>query len=112
MSNEMLKLENRINKIKEKLLKFENFRSGSLSEQYNVCGKANCRCKDKKNPKKHGPYYQASFYINGKHSTFFVREENVKAIKDEIKNYKIIKSLIDEWVNLNTLMSNQRFAKK
>lgn len=112
MQTEILKIEKRIGKIMEEILNSGNFRSGSLSEQYNVCGKPGCACKDKKDPKKHGPYYQASFSANKKHSTFFVREENVKAVKDEIKNYKRLKQLIEEWVSLNTILSNYRFAKK
>lgn len=112
MRNTQLELENRIDQTKKKILNFGDFRSGSLSEQYNVCGKQGCRCKDEKNPKKHGPYYQASFNLNKKHSTFFVREEHVKAVKNEIKNYKILKELINEWVTLNTMLSNQRIAKK
>lgn len=112
MSNEESEIEKRIEKIKRKILSFGDFRSGSLSEQYNVCGKQGCRCKDEKNPKKHGPYYQASFYKNKKHSTFFVREEHVKAVKNEIKSYKILKELLDEWVTLSTVLSNLRFSKK
>ena len=44
---------------------------GSLREQYNVCGKAGCRCKDPKKPQKHGPYYQLSYTWRGKSSTPF-----------------------------------------
>ena len=38
----------------------------SINEQYNVCGSPNCKCKDKKNPQKHGPYYYLSFTFKGK----------------------------------------------
>ena len=110
MATEILKMSDRINKIKAQIENLENFRAGSLSEQYNVCGKPGCRCKDEKNPKKHGPYYQISFYKNKKHTTFFVRKENVKTIKAEVKTYKLLKSLIEEWVALSTELSNLRLA--
>lgn len=105
-------IEQRTKKIKKSILEIENFRSGSLSEQYNVCGKPGCRCKDTEAPKKHGPYYQASFNRDKKHSTMFVKKEYVKAIKREIKNYEKLKGLIDEWVNLSTTLSNQRYSTK
>ena len=110
MTNNVSKLQGRINKIKLELENLGDFRTGSLSEQYNVCGKPNCRCKDKKNPQKHGPYYQISFYKNKKHTTFFVKKENVKTIKDEVKAYKLFKALIDEWIALSTELSNCRLA--
>lgn len=112
MATKIQKMNERINKIKGQIASLENFRAGSLSEQYNVCGKQGCRCKDEKNPKKHGPYYQISFYKNKKHTTFFVRKENVTAIKAEVKNYKILKSLIEEWVALSTEFSNHRLAEQ
>lgn len=42
---------------------------GTVGEHYNVCGKTPCRCKDKDNPQKHGPYYQLSYNLKGKNSS-------------------------------------------
>jgi len=50
-------LEQRIDQIKTQLQRLGPMRPGSLSRQYNVCGKAGCRCKDPQNPQRHGPYY-------------------------------------------------------
>ena len=44
------KLQKKIESIQKKLIGLGVFRSGSISEQYNVCGKKDCKCKDKKNP--------------------------------------------------------------
>lgn len=110
MATKILKMNKRINEIKAQIANLENFRAGSLSEQYNVCGKSGCKCKDKKDPQKHGPYYQVSFYKNKKHTTFFVRKENVKTIKEEVKTYKLFKSLIGEWITLSTELSNERLS--
>ena len=73
---------------------------GSLSMQYNVCGSKNCKCKDKENPQKHGPYYQLSFTIRGKSVTRFIREEVVEDCKQHLANYKIFKDLTTEWRHL------------
>ena len=54
-------IQRRIEKIKAELEGLGGMHPGSISEQYNVCGTPGCRCKDKKNPQKHGPYYQLSF---------------------------------------------------
>ncbi len=110
MTQELKKIEIRINKIKKQIVNIENFRMGSLSEQYNVCGTLGCRCKDEQNPKKHGPYYQLSFNKNKKHTTMFVKKENVKTIKKEIENYKKLKLLIEEWVSLSTELSSTRLS--
>jgi hypothetical protein len=50
-------LQQRINQLKSQLRALGPMRPGSLSRQYNVCGKPGCRCKDSKNPRRHGPYY-------------------------------------------------------
>lgn len=77
---ELIEIGKKIEKIKQALLKFEGMRPGSLSERYNVCGVKKCRCKDPKNPQKHGPYVQLSFVHQGKNKTKFIREPFVRKI--------------------------------
>jgi hypothetical protein len=55
------KLQQRINQMKSQLRALGPMRPGSLSRQYNVCGKPGCRCKDPKNPRRHGPYDQLNY---------------------------------------------------
>ena len=73
---------------------------GSLGEQYNVCGKAGCRCKDPKKPQKHGPYYQLSYTWRGRSTTRFVRPERVDGMQRKVANYKRFRELVNEWVDL------------
>ncbi len=94
-------LQERIQRIKEKILAIEEMRPGSLSEQFNVCGNPNCRCKDPDHPKKHGPYYQISYTRKGKSTTEFVRKEMVADVRRELKNYQKFKKLMDEWIDLS-----------
>ena len=56
------------------LLELKPMLPGSISEQYNVCGKANCRCKDEVAPKRHGPQLKLGFTLDGKSSTLVIRK--------------------------------------
>jgi len=60
------KLQQRINQLKAQLGEIGPMRPGSLSRQYNVCGKPGCRCKDPKNPRRHGPYINSTTSMVGK----------------------------------------------
>ena len=93
-------LEARIDRIKKQLSGLGALRPGSLSEQYNVCGKAGCRCKADP-PEKHGPYYQISFTRHGKSRSQFVRKEELPKVKRQLKNYERLRELVDQWIELS-----------
>lgn len=65
------------------------------------CGNPTCRCKRTDNPLKHGPYYQISYTRKGRSKTEFVKSEDVKEVRLQLKNYQLFKKLIDEWVELS-----------
>jgi hypothetical protein len=69
---------------------------GSIREQYTKCGKADCVCKDKVNPQKHGPYNQLSFSTKGKSSTMFVKPNDLKNATQLTESYKEHRVLIQE----------------
>jgi len=94
------RIEKQIEKIKKELMKLGELHPGSLSQQYNVCGKASCRCKDPENPRKHGPYYQVSYSRKGKSSSVFVRPEDVTSVKKQLVNYKKLMELVNLWIDL------------
>jgi len=83
---------------------------GSLSEQFNVCGNPTCRCKDPKDPQRHGPYHQLSYTWRGKSSTRFVRQESVAKMREKIANYKRLQELVKEWVDLSMELERQERA--
>jgi hypothetical protein len=93
--------QERIQRIKKELVELGDMRPGSLTEQYNVCGKAGCRCKDPKEPKKHGPYYQISYTHMGKSTSEFVKKHLVAEARQQLRNYARFKKLTDEWVALS-----------
>jgi len=110
ISREKLLLR-QIERVKGQLAALGDLRPGSLSTQYNVCGTPRCRCKATP-PDKHGPYYQVSFTRKGKSSSKFVRKEDLAAVRRELKNYEVMKTLVDRWIDLATELSNLRMANK
>ena len=92
--------EQRIQQIKAQLAALGEMRPGSLSQQYNVCGKPNCRCKDPQHPQRHGPYYQLSWVHRGKSSTQFIRRPLLPQVRAQIATYNKFRKLTEEWVNL------------
>ena len=110
ISREKLLLR-QIEKVKGQLAALGDLRPGSLSTQYNVCGTPGCRCKATP-PEKHGPYYQVSFTRKGKSSSKFVRKEDLAAVRRELKNYEVMKTLVDRWIDLATELSNLRLANE
>ena len=98
--NKQKHIEKKINKIKEELLALGELRPGSLSKQFNVCGKKSCKCKDPRDPQKHGPYYQISYSRKGKSTSTFVRPELVADITEQLANYKRLMELVNLWVDL------------
>ena len=101
----------RITEIKRELSNLGPLHPGSVSEQYNICGTPGCRCKDPKNPQKHGPYYQLSYGWRGKSSTMFVRADQVVAMRDKVANYKRMQELVKEWVDLEMEMERRERAQ-
>ena len=94
----MRKLQERIARLKSQIRELGTMRPGSLSRQYNVCGKPGCRCKDSRNPRRHGPYYQLNYVYGGKKTSEFVRSQNLKVVRSQLANYKRFRQLTDQWV--------------
>ena len=105
-------LETRIAQIKSRLQAQGPMRPGSLSRQYNVCGKPGCRCKDPKRPRRHGPYYQLNYVYRGKKTSKFIRREVLKQVQAELANYKKFRRLTEQWIGLalNLAQAKQKLA--
>ena len=110
MNRRPLSLEAQIAKLKQAIVRLGDLRPGKLSQQYNVCGKADCRCKADP-PQKHGPYYQLSFTRNGKSSTQFVRNEDLAVVRQQLRNYQRLRELIDRWITLGMELSRLRLQQ-
>ncbi|MEK7716872.1 MAG: DUF6788 family protein [Pseudomonadota bacterium] len=101
-------MEQRIEGIKGKLALIGEMRPGSLNQQLTVCGQSNCRCKDPRRPKKHGPYYQLSYVHQGKSTTQFIQKELVGAVRSQLANYKNFKALTTEWVDIALTLAKEK----
>lgn len=103
-------LEAKIVQIKTALAALGDLRPGTLSAQYNVCGKPGCRCKAQP-PRKHGPYYQVSFTWQGKSHSQFVRRDEVPTVRRQLRTYQRLRALIDRWIRLGLELSRLRLAQ-
>lgn len=101
-------LEQRIDRIKARLASVGEMRPGSLSRQYNVCGKPGCRCKDPQKPVRHGPYYQLSWVHQGKSTSQFIRRPFLPEVRAQLANYKRFRKLTDQWVGLALQLAQQK----
>ena len=106
--NRLQKLEEQIAQLKRKLSLLGPLHPGSLSRQYNVCGKPGCRCKAQPKPQRHGPYYKVSYVFRGRFSSCFVRRQDLKAARAELANYKQLRKLTETWVELSLRRAKEK----
>jgi hypothetical protein len=87
-SKTIRKIEDEIQTIKSQLQDLGYMRPGSLTKQY-------------RNPKEQtGAFYQISYTHKMKSKTEYVRPAFVKEVRQQIRNYKKFKKLIERWVEL------------
>jgi hypothetical protein len=92
----MTQKERKIKQLKAKLaqlIRRQIMLPGGISRHWNVCGKPNCRCKDPKHPVKHGPYYQLSFTLEGRSSSFFVKEKDLLRARQLTQHHRMFRKL-------------------
>jgi hypothetical protein len=82
-----------IEKLRTEITNLGPMLPGSISEQWNVCGSAHCKCKDSEQPVRHGPYYQLSFTVQGKSSTMFIKKPELNEARKRIARYHRFKEL-------------------
>jgi len=97
-----------IAQIKTQLAQQGAMRPGSLSRQYNICGKPGCVCKDTSRPRRHGPYYQLNYVYRGKKTSQFIRKEILSQVRGELANYKTFRRLVERWIGLALRVAQAR----
>jgi len=93
MSTSILKIEERIARVRGQLSELGPMRPGSVSRQYR-------EPKEKKRP-----FYQISYTHRMKSRSEYVRPENLAAVRAETANFRTFKRLIDRWVDLALQLS-------
>jgi len=88
LEKKLVRIEKRIEKIKEKLILTGEMRPGSLTQQY------------KEPRKKKGGFYQLSYTHKMRSRTEYIRPQFVKEIRKQIKTYKEFKKMMEEWIDL------------
>lgn len=107
MQRRIRTLEAGIEALKRQLTALGELRPGSLSQQYNVCGTPNCRCKASP-PQKHGPRYELSYTRRGKSGTRLVKRHELPQIRRALTNYARLRELVDRWIDLSTELNDLR----
>lgn len=106
------RLEKEIDEIKQQLAEIGPIHPGSMSQQYQVCGNPNCRCMNKKNPQRHGPYSKLAYVYHGKPVCRFVRAACVEEMKVRLAAYKKFRLLADKWIELSIERGMTEFFNK
>jgi hypothetical protein len=104
-------LQRRIERIKLQLSELGELRPGYLSQRYNVCGYAACRCK--RDPaSRHGPYYLLGWTRKRRSTTRFIRTAQVAAVRAQLGNYERLKRLTDEWIEVSTELCEVKLRRE
>ena len=101
-------LEKRIGRLKEEIGALGEMHPGKLSRQFNICGNPTCKCKDKHDPVKHGPYYNLSYTFQKKGRTKFIRQELVGDFTRYTATYKNLRELVDQLIECNIKLIDLR----
>jgi hypothetical protein len=103
----MTKEERKVEQLAKKIAELGPMLPGSISEQWNVCGRAQCRCKDPDKPMKHGPYHQLSFTVGGRSSSMFIKKGDLAEARRRIKRYQEFKLLCIELVHAQVALARK-----
>jgi len=93
-------IDEQILQIKQQLLALGPLHPGSISRQYQVCGKSGCKCHAQKKPQLHGPYTKLTYAYHGKFTCRFVRAQAVAEVTALLATFKQFRKLTDDWVAL------------
>ena len=77
------------------LLQLKPFLPGTLTKQYRICGKSNCKCIDKKEPKKH-PFFQLSYMLENKRSSIYISKSEVDQAEEMTETYRKLRKIITD----------------
>ena len=96
ISKQVKQIEDRISRIKHALDQLGPMRPGSISRQF-------------RNPQERKtPFYQISYTHRMKSRTEYLRQENLKAVRLEVANFKRFRKLVDQWADAALKLSQLR----
>ena len=84
---------------------------GSIVRQGNVCGKAVCRCKRKKNPVPHGPYNYLSHRSRKAFNTIFLNKKKLPLAMEGVRQYAEAIDVIYSMAEINFRILRYHYDK-
>jgi hypothetical protein len=102
-------LQQEIDTLRASLAVLGPMHPGSVSRQYQVCGRAGCRCQDPKNPQRHGPYPKLTYVHHGRYVCRFVRADLLAELAPRLAAYKEFRRLTNRWVTLSIRQAQTEF---
>lgn len=93
-------IDEQILQLKHQLMALGPLHPGSLSRQYQVCGRPGCKCVDPRQPRPHGPYTKLTYVYHGKFTCRFVRAGARKEVTALLATFKSFRKLTDRWIAL------------
>jgi hypothetical protein len=102
-------MKEEIARIQKKLCALGPMQPGSISQQYQVCGKKGCKCKHPTEPQRHGPYSKLFYVHRGKKVCRFVRADCVDQVEERLQTYKTFRKLTDRWIELSIKIAQVEF---
>ena len=108
-TNSVVELERKIETVRQALLALGPMHPGSVSRQYQVCGRPGCRCMNPKHPQRHGPYHKLAYVHRGRPVCRFVRTDCVAEIIRRLATYKSFRTLMDQWIELSIQQGQVEF---
>lgn len=96
MAKSLIRLEQRMERIKQDLMALGPMRPGSISRQY----------RDPEAKKR--PFHQISYTHKGRGRSEYVRPENLAELRRETANFKHFRKLTEQWVELSLAASQLR----
>jgi hypothetical protein len=94
-------LLNRRKALVKRLGSLKHILRGSIVRQGNICGKAVCRCKRKKNPIPHGPYNYLSHRSRKSMNTIFLNKKKLSIAKEGVRQYDEAINIIYNMAEIN-----------
>jgi hypothetical protein len=107
----LVSLESEIAAVRQTLLALGPMHPGSVSRQYQVCGRPGCRCLHPQHPQRHGPYYKLAYVHRGRPVCRFVRADCATEVKKRLAVYKTFRRLIDRWIELSIRRGQTEFFR-
>lgn len=105
----LIGLQRKIETVQQALSALGRMHPGSVSRQYQVCGRTGCHCMDPKQPHRHGPYHKLAYVHRGKPVCRFVRADCVAELSRRLATYKKFRHLVDQLIELSIRQGHIEF---